>query len=105
MNYVAQSIYNKNLDPLCKPGKMIFTEKQCKDAAEELGLSFAKRCEGQECDNSKWADRPGGCFHNEGVNFEGRWNNCATGRTCVYFNENTNSEGNKSPAVCKAGKK
>jgi len=100
VNFVAQSIYNKELAKVCKPGKKIFTEAKCRDAAEELGLRFAKKCNPTDCKN--FAGRPGGCFHNEGYNFEGRWNNCAVGKTCVYFNDDTDYEGDKSPAVCEA---
>ena len=89
MKFVVQSIFNPKLDKLCKPGKKTFTEKKCREAAEALRLRFAKKCYSTDC--KKWAGKPGGCFHNEGVDFEGRWRNCALGKTWVYFNDDSDS--------------
>ena len=95
VNFLAQS--EKTECILKMRRAKIVTEKKCKDAAQELGLKFAK--------TDEWTDKPGGCFHNYGINIEGRWGNCAKGNTCAYFNTKIDSTGNTSPPICETGKK
>jgi len=90
VNFLAQS--EKTECNLKMRRAKIVIEKKCKDAAQELGLKFAK--------TDEWTDKPGGCFHNWGINIEGRWGNCARGNTCAYFNTKIESTGNTSPPIC-----
>ena len=97
VNFLAQS--EKTECNLKMRRAKIVIEKKCKDAAQELGLKFAK--------TDEWTDKPGGCFHNWGINIEGRFNQvyCRRGEVCVYFNSYIGSTGKTLPPVCKIGKK
>ena len=87
-----------------KTGTRIDSEDECKQAAKELGITYDKACDFEDC---RWIQH-GGCFHNAGNTIKSSNYDCRD-KTCVYFNkwlEQTGQGGRDppSPAVCRAGK-
>jgi len=90
VNFLAQSEKTE-----CKAGtSKITTATKCRKAAKELGIPFAR--------TAHWTDKPGGCFHNWGINIEGKLSQvyCRRDHACAYFNSYIGSTGKTLPPIC-----